>query len=114
MTENHLVSLIVRHWSGELTEEEAAELKQWADASVENQLLLDRITDENELEKELDVWRNLNPAEAYPRIGVYLKMKKRARVRRIIGWSAAAALVIAVSVIGLDQRSSHRDQPRPV
>jgi len=110
MTENHLVSLIIRHWSGELADEETAELMQWAKASRENQQILDGISNEETLKAELDTWRNLNAAGAWPKLEHFLKTRKRARIRRIVGWSAVAAILIALAMIGLNRNDKVNSQ----
>jgi ferric-dicitrate binding protein FerR (iron transport regulator) len=110
MTENHLVSLIARHLSGELTEEETGELRLWAAAHTDNQLLLNRITDEGELEKELDRWRNINATEGYEKWVLNARARRRGKIWRLTGWSVAASLLIAVAVFSLTRKA---DQHTP-
>jgi len=114
MTENHLITLINRHISGELTEHEAEELKQWGSAHPDNRSLLDGITNEEQLEKEVNLWRSINTAEGYARWGFYMRTRRRALIRRITGWSVAASLLIAMAVIGLVKQSGRSDKFIPV
>ena len=115
MTENHLITLINRNISWDLTENEAAELKEWASAHPDNRTLLDGITNEEQLEKEINLWRSINTAEGHARWEAYIRARRRVLIRRITSWSVAASLLIAVAVIGLMKRSGGKsDRSIPV
>jgi transmembrane sensor len=114
MTENHLITLISRHLSGELTENEMAELEQWAAAHPDNRQLLDSITNEEQLEKELNLWRNINVAEGHAKWESYMQARRKVIIRRIVGWSVAASLLTAVAMIGLTKQSGKSDLVIPV
>jgi ferric-dicitrate binding protein FerR (iron transport regulator) len=114
MTENQLVSLIARHISGELTEKEVGELRRWADADPNNQLLLERVSNEEELEKELDRWRSIDANEGHARVVSILQTHRRVRIRRIVGWSVAASLITAFGVIGLSRKTARPTLPAPI
>jgi transmembrane sensor len=96
MNEDHLAALVTRYMSGELASGEALELEAWADSSPANRRLLSRMLNEAELERELDQWRSIDPGLAYERWKAYMQARKRARVLRIMGWSVAASLLVAV------------------
>jgi len=113
MTENRLTTLIVRRISGELTGPEAEELNMWAAQAPGNRAFLDRVTDEEKLERELDLWKKINPAEGYIRWESAMLTHRRARIRRIVGWSAAASVVVAVAVIGLSRKYGSAGMPSP-
>ena len=85
MTENQLISLIARYLSEELSEDEIRKLKQWTDAHPDNQLLLNRIANEEELEKQLNLWRNINAEKGYVRWASYRQSRRSARIRRLAG-----------------------------
>jgi transmembrane sensor len=114
MTENHLITLINRHISGELTENEAEELRQWAAGHPGNRMLLDGITNEERLEKELNRWRGIDTGEAYAKWQTYMRSRRSILIRRITSWSIAASLLIAVAVIGLMKRLGRPDPSIPV
>ena len=114
MTENRLVALIGRKLSGELTEEEASALELWAADEPANRAFLDRVTDEEWLENEIDLWKNIDPAGGHAKWVAYIQTRRRGRVRRIIGWSVAASLLIAVAIGGLSKRFVKVDSPVPV
>jgi len=111
MTENHLVSLIARQWSGDLTEEEADELREWGKDNKENQLFLERVTNEEFLENELERWANIDAIDAYRKSRSHEHARKNARIRRITGWSVAAALLLAVAIIGVSRKANREIQP---
>jgi ferric-dicitrate binding protein FerR (iron transport regulator) len=104
MTKARLLLLITRHLNGEIDPEEAVELDEWAEKSADNRRLLDRVSNEEELEKEITLWKNIDPVTGYAQWGAYMKARRLSRVRRIVGWSAAAAAIIAVIVIGVNRR----------
>jgi transmembrane sensor len=98
MNEDRLVALLIRRLSGDLTREEARELEDWANESADNRRFLARAVNENVLEKELSQWRQLDPAEGHARWVGYRQARRRARVLRMVKWSAAASLIIALAI----------------
>jgi transmembrane sensor len=114
MTETRLAALIVRRISGQLTELEAEELNMWVDQAPANKDFLDRITDEEQLERELNLWKNIDPAEGYAKWELHIQTHRRRRIRRIVGWSVAASLLTGVTVIGLSKKEVRINQPAPV
>jgi transmembrane sensor len=101
MTEERLVSLIVRKLSGELDPEAYRELQAWAADDAGNQVLLDRLSDEEGLEKELLQYRGIDPSAGYRRWLAEIEGRRRIRRMRVVGWAAAACLLAAVVVSGL-------------
>jgi transmembrane sensor len=101
MTEDRLVSLITRQQSGELTPEEVLELEAWANKRVEYRAFLDQFSGETLLEKEISLWNGIDPAEGFARWRAFMQARRRARIRRITGWSVAASFLLAVLLYGL-------------
>jgi len=114
MKEDHLVSLIVRYWSGELDSPEVWELEEWAMLDSANRQLLDRVLNEEDLRKEISQWRLIDSANAYNSWLEYWKTRRKARIARISGWLAAASLLTTVIVIGLIQKSGSPEPARTV
>lgn len=102
MTEDRLVSLIIKKLSGELSPTEAVELEGWAQEDAGNRQFLTR--NEGLMEREIERWKNIDPAEGYERWLRYRKTRKRTTILRITGWSVAAALLIAVAVMVLIEK----------
>jgi transmembrane sensor len=98
MNEDRLVALLIRRLSGELTPEETQELDEWAAESLVNRQFLTRVLNERILEKELNQWKQLDPAEGHTRWVAYHQARRRVRVLSMVKWSAAASLLIAVSI----------------
>jgi ferric-dicitrate binding protein FerR (iron transport regulator) len=103
----------VRRLSGQASPEELLELDVWAGEDPMNRQWLDRVTNEEQLEKEIQLWRNIDPAEGHAKWMAYMQVRRISRVRRIVGWSAAAAVLIAVVLVGLHRRGSGGEQPLP-
>jgi transmembrane sensor len=99
MTEDRLVSLIFKRLSEELLPEEAMELEGWAQVAPENREFLN--THSRILEKEINRWRRINPAQGYTKWLQYRRAQRGVRILRISGWSVAASVLIAVAVFGL-------------
>lgn len=115
MTEDRLVSLIARQQSGELASEEVLELEAWANEKEEYRAFLDRFSGETLLEKEVNLWNGIGPADGFAKWRAYMRSRRRARIRRITGWSVAASLLLAVSIYGLiDRMHSAAVQPASV
>ena len=116
MTEDRLVALITRQWSGALTPAEVQELEQWAEEAPQNRRLLNKMSNEEALlEKELRLWKQIDPAQAFANWISLRQTRRRARLLRISGWSAAAACMLAtVAVIGLKRGTIQKDSPAPV
>ena len=113
MTKARLLSLIVRRLDGELSFEEALELKDWADQAPVNQQWLDRMSKEEELEKEVQQWRNIDPVVGHAKWVSRMQARRQSRIRKIAGWSVAAALLTTVAVIGLTRKVGENKAPAP-
>jgi transmembrane sensor len=105
MTNDRLLLLIIKTLKDQMEPEETVELEIWADQRVENRQFLERMTNEEELEKEIARWQTIDPAEGYARWKVRMQVVRKSNIRRIVGWSAAASIVIVVSVISLIRTS---------
>ena len=105
MTKTRLLFLITRYLDGGIDPEEGVELNEWAAQSADNRGLLDRVSNEEELEKEITQWGNIDPAEGHAKWVSYMKGRRLSRIRRLAGWSAAAAAIIAIVIIGVNRRT---------
>jgi ferric-dicitrate binding protein FerR (iron transport regulator) len=115
MRKDLLLSLILKRLNGQLSTEEALELDSWADESPANRAWLDRLSDDEFLEKEVQQFRNTDPVGGYRRWLGYMETSRKSGVRRIVGWSAAASVLIAVGVVGLTRSGSkHIVVPPPI
>lgn len=56
--------ILIRYIDGMLTEEEAAEVKNWRAASLENEKLLEQVYFTTQVASRLKVMRTVNPDEA--------------------------------------------------
>lgn len=101
MTEDRLVSLITRQQSGELTPEEVSELEAWANEKKAYRVFLNQFSEEALLQKETNVWNRIDPAQGFARWRAFLQARRRARIRRMTGWTVAASLLLAVVVNAL-------------
>lgn len=101
MTEDYLVSLIAKRMFGELGPEEVRELEEWANEAAINRKFLDKLSGEALLEREVDLWKHIEPGEGYTRWVAYRKAHRRTRILRITGGSVAASLLVAFAVGGL-------------
>jgi len=110
MTNKRLVALISGQLSGKQTEKEAEELANWANENSVHKFFLSQIGSEEALESEIKLWMNADPAEGYEKWRSYLQTPRRIRILKISSWTAAACLLIAVVLIGLnqDQKSKGR------
>jgi transmembrane sensor len=101
MTENHLVFLIARRVSGHDDPEGDRELEAWAEKDVANRKLLEECVSEEELEKQVAVYRAIDPAEGYRRWISYLQSRRKKSYLQNATWLAAASLLVAVVIAGL-------------
>jgi transmembrane sensor len=101
MTENHLVTLIVRHLGGLLTKDEETELSNWANLSEVNRQLLIRINNEDQLKKELHQWKSIDPEKGYVHWVYSRQVRRKFRTFRLVGLTAAASLVGMIALIGI-------------
>lgn len=111
MTKHRLVALLFRKVTGELAPEEVLELETWAEKAAENRRLLDRVSNDQTLEKELDRWDRIDPAAGYYKWLTSLPDQRKARTRQIVVWSAAASLLIAVAVAVMVKNTSLSNHP---
>ena len=86
MMKARIISLVDRRLDGELSFEEALELKDWVDQAPVNQQWLDRMSKEEELKRELQQWRNIDPAEEHARWVFWMQARRKSRIRKIAGW----------------------------
>ena len=89
----------MKRLDGELSNEEAMALNSWAEENPANKAWLDRFSNEELLEKEIQQWGNIDPAEGHAKWVVYMQARRQSRVWRIAGWSVAAAVLITVGVV---------------
>lgn len=104
MTEDRLVSLIVKELSGELSPEGLNELEKWSKEDPKNQELISLITNSQALEAELSLFTQIDPRAGYANWISQTSDRKRRRIRMVIGSLAAACLLLAVAVNFLVQR----------
>lgn len=117
MKEEHLVSLIVRRLSGELDSEGMAELEAWAEEDPSHRKLLDRLVNEADLDKEIAVWRSIDPAAGYAQWLAEVDAADRVisiRRRKRIAYFAAASIILVVFAGRLLWRSQSVEKPAPV
>lgn len=109
MTESRLVTLIVQKVSGELSPDEAVELDIWAGLEPNNKAFLDRVTNEEWLSQEMKLWENISIPAGYKKQALLTPIRKKVGIRRFVGWSAAAAVLVATIAIGV--RQNHISKP---
>lgn len=96
--------ILIRYINGMLTEEEAAEVKNWRAASLENEKLLEQVYFTAQVASRLKVMRTVNPDEALSRFKSRIhKKEKRLALRQVLGviQRAAAVLFSSLSFIRL-------------
>ena len=98
MTEDRLVWLITRQMSGELGPEEVQELEKWANESAINRQFVGQFAGEALLEKEIELWKNIDPTQGFAKWVAYKRAQRKSRILKITGYSAAASLLIAVAL----------------
>ena len=82
-----------------LTEEEAAEVKNWRAASLENEKLLEQVYFTAQVASRLKVMRTVNPDEALSRFKSRIhKKEKRLALRQVLGVIQRAAAVLFIPV----------------
>lgn len=114
MTEDRLVTLIQQQWAGTLAPAQALELEEWAREASKNRQLLDRMASEEALlEREIHLWKKIDPDKGFTDWVSWRQSRRRTRILRITGWSAAASLLIAALVIGLTRSGSPGSSPAP-
>lgn len=101
MTGDRLTSLMSRQLTGELAPDELRELVAWGKESKPNRDFLDTLTDDGVIEKEMNAWKKIDPANGYTRWLSYMKKRRRSKIVRMTGLSAAASLLIAIAIDGL-------------
>jgi ferric-dicitrate binding protein FerR (iron transport regulator) len=113
MTKDLLLSLILKRLDGQLSTEETLALDSWADESPANRAWLDRLSDDERLEKEIQQYKNIDPVGGYERWLGYMQARRKSKVRRIVGWSVAASILTAVGVAGLIRNNAKHDGVPP-
>ena len=77
--------ILIRYINGMLTEEEAAEVKNWRAASLENEKLLEQVYFTAQVASRLKVMRTVNPDEALSRFKSRIhKKEKRLALRQVL------------------------------
>lgn len=113
MTKARLLLLITKRLNGTLNQGETSELDFWAKESHDNREWLERMSNEEILTKEIQQWENIDPVKGYSGWRHYMQARRKARIRQIAGWSLAASILIAVTVIGLIRRGDRGHIPTP-
>ena len=91
--------ILIRYINGMLTEEEAAEVKNWRAASLENEKLLEQVYFTAQVASRLKVMRTVNPDEALSRFKSRIhKKEKRSALRQVLGVIQRAAAVLFIPV----------------
>ena len=91
--------ILIRYIDGMLTEEEAAEVKNWRAASLENEKLLEQVYFTTHVASRLKVMRTVNPDEALSRFKSRIhKKEKRLALRQVLGVIQRAAAVLFIPV----------------
>ena len=91
--------ILIRYIDGMLTEEEAAEVKNWRAASLENEKLLEQVCFTTQVASRLKVMRTVNPDEALSRFKSRIhKKEKRLALRQVLGVIQRAAAVLFIPV----------------
>ena len=91
--------ILIRYINGMLTEEEAAEVKNWRAASLENEKLLEQVYFTTQVASRLKVMRTVNPDEALSRFKSRIhKKEKRLALRQVLGVIQRAAAVLFIPV----------------
>ena len=91
--------ILIRYIDGMLTEEEAAEVKNWRAASLENEKLLEQVYFTTQVASRLKVMRTVNPDEALSRFKSRIhKKEKRLALRQVLGVIQRAAAVLFIPV----------------
>lgn len=91
--------ILIRYIDGMLTEEEAAEVKNWRAVSLENEKLLEQVYFTTQVASRLKVMRTVNPDEALSRFKSRIhKKEKRLALRQVLGVIQRAAAVLFIPV----------------
>lgn len=91
--------ILIRYIDGMSTEEEAAEVKNWRAASLENEKLLEQVYFTTQVASRLKVMRTVNPDEALSRFKSRIhKKEKRLALRQVLGVIQRAAAVLFIPV----------------
>ena len=103
--------ILIRYIDGMLTEEEAAEVKNWRAASLENEKLLEQVYFTTQVASRLKVMRTVNPDEALSRFKSRIhKKEKRLALRQVLGVIQRAAVVIFIQSFFYPLICSYRGQ----
>jgi len=113
INERKLIELIVKHLAGELNEEEKQILLNWATDDPLNKQLLNKVSNEEELQIEINKWRQADPSDGYAQ---WLQASSDRRKLMILRFAipVAAALLLAVAGIWLIKRMPHTKQRIPI
>lgn len=103
--------ILIRYIDGMLTEEEAAEVKNWRAASLENEKLLEQVYFTTQVASRLKVMRTVNPDEALSRFKSRIhKKEKRLALRQVLGVIQRAAAVLFIPVFLLSHTAGSRER----
>ena len=110
MTEERLVSLIGRQLTGELNPGEARELESWINDAVENKRWLKKLSADGYLEREIEIWRKIDPQVGFERWLAGQHKVRRSNLLRLAKFAVAASIIIVIATGVLLER--RRDNAR--
>lgn len=93
-----LGQLIAKYMQNELSEQEKLQLDQWIEADTRNQELFKKLTDEHQLNNELETFSTTNKTKAWQNITKSTEFKRKNNNLRWIGYAAAVILLAALTV----------------
>ncbi|WP_413667572.1 FecR domain-containing protein [Mucilaginibacter sp. Mucisp86] len=105
-----LGQLIAKYMRNELSEQEKLQLDQWLQADASNQELFKKLTDEHQLNNELETFSATNKAKAWQNIAKGTGFKRKSSNLLWIGYAAAVILLAALTITLNKRRPS--DQPQ--
>jgi transmembrane sensor len=111
MTRDRLLSLIIKRLDEELPPEEILELNEWGNECAANRQVLNIVNNESKLAAEIQEWQKIDPSLGYSRWRDLVRARQKSLVRRIAGWSTAAAAIIAAGIIGVTHKTSRLSPP---
>ena len=110
--------LILGYIRKTLTEAEHDELDAWIEASDENMLLFEELTDEKNIEANIAWMQSIQTEEALEKTKTQIQFPSPARSRKRKLWSfiAAAAIIVTIVAIYLVQttKTDHENESNPV
>ena len=105
-----LGQLIAKYMRNELNDQEKLQLDQWLLADARNQQLFKKLTDEHQLNNELETFSATNKTKAWQNIAKDTGFKRKSNNLRWIGYAAAVIVLVTLTVTLNKRRTS--DQPQ--